>query len=83
MAKKQFKIGEYAIGGRVQVEIKKTYLIIKCLDWDTKEEVRINHVSIDNYHELQNILNDITSSYYADKITEWVESKVSRKEMSW
>jgi hypothetical protein len=38
-AKKSFKIGEYAVGGIIQVELKGKLLSVKALDYYSKNEV--------------------------------------------
>jgi len=82
MAKKQWKIGEWAIGGIIAVEIKNQYVTIKCLDWDTKEEVRICHFSEDDKEEMQSNLWDMTSSYYTDQIMKWIKENTPKTEMA-
>jgi len=66
---KVYRIGEYAIGGIIQVterasEFIKTYQV-QCKDWDTKE---IIYDKTCTFVELDSILNDLTSCYYADRI---------------
>lgn len=79
MATKKFKIGEYAIGGIIQVDIEGGNLHIKALDYNTQKEV-IGGTFMANENDARwkilNYLNELTSSYYADKVMEWVESKV-------
>lgn len=78
-ATKQFKIGEYAIGGIIKVDISGKVLAIKALDWNSKKEVMSGSCVADEYDarwKVFNFLNELTSSYYADKIIQWIESKV-------
>ena len=74
MATKSFKIGEYAIGGIIKVDISNTTIHIKALDWNTKAEVMSNHFpNYDNpYWDMHEFLNELTSSYYADKVLEYI-----------
>lgn len=77
-ATKQFKIGEYAVGGIIQVTLKGEKVEIKALDWTSKKEVQGNTFSAfeDNaYWKINDFLNDLTSSYYAEKVREWIETK--------
>jgi hypothetical protein len=83
MATKSFKIGEYAIGGIIKVDIGNTTITIKALDYNTKAEVMSNHYpNYDNpYWEMHEFLHELTSSYYADKILEYIteNSNVNRQ----
>ena len=40
MAKKQFKIGEYAVGGIIEITIIQNLVTIKALDYYTKESLQ-------------------------------------------
>jgi hypothetical protein len=73
--KKMFKIGEYAIGGIIRVEIVKHVISVKALDWNTKKVVNSGYVVLterDASELLQEYLHTLTSSYYAEKILDWV-----------
>ena len=77
-AKKSFKIGEYAVGGIIQVELKGKMLSVKALDYYSKNEVVSGSILTDEYDaywKTMNYLNELTSSYYADKIMEFIKSK--------
>jgi len=77
-AKKSFKIGEYAVGGIIQVELKGKMLSVKALDYNSKREVQSGSILTDEYNaywKTMNYLNELTSSYYADKIMKFIESK--------
>ena len=79
MAKKQFKIGEYAIGGIIAVEITGKIIQVKALDYNSKKEVRTGSVIADERQaqwKLDNFLNELTSSYYAEKVLDWIKTKV-------
>jgi hypothetical protein len=80
MAKKQFKIGEYAVGGIISVDITGKVIQVKALDYFTKEVVSSGTgISTDEgcRSKLDEYLNDLTSFYYAEKILEWIESKIT------
>lgn len=81
MATKSFKIGEYAIGGIIKVDIAGNLVGIHALDWSTKKPVKGNSFKVTNtlrpFQEIDSFLNDLTSSYYAGKILEWIESKTN------
>jgi hypothetical protein len=93
MAKKTktWKIGEYAKGGVITVEIQGKVITVIGKDWDmsqgtrrgsnqsnAKEFTRGTTLATDPKarRHLNNFLNDLTTSYYSDKIIEWIESKV-------
>jgi hypothetical protein len=78
-ATKSFKIGERAVGGIIKVDINGKVILVKALDYYSKKEVMSGSVlSTENNakFKLDNYLNELTSSYYADKILKWIESKV-------
>lgn len=76
---KSFKIGEYAIGGIIKVDIVGKLVTIKALDYVSKKEVMSGSCLADENDarwKVFNYLNELTSSYYADKVMEYIESKV-------
>jgi hypothetical protein len=80
MARKQFKIGEYAIGGIISVDITGKVIQVKALDYFTKKVVSSGtELSTDegSRRKLDEYLNDLTSYYHAEKILEWIESKIT------
>jgi hypothetical protein len=78
MATKSFKIGEYSIGGIIKAEIKNNTLILKALDYNTKKEVSSNLEFVYPFSEREVwfSLTEWTSAYYADKIINWIKTKV-------
>lgn len=91
MATKTFKIGEYAKGGVITAEATKTKVTVICKDWDfstgsrrsssqknakelTRMEVKLKGDS-EARRKIERFLLDITTSYYTDKILEWIETK--------
>ena len=82
MTKKTFKIGECATGGIIVAEVKGwsgDIVQIKALDWNTKKVVSENLVMSTERNaqwKLDNYLNDLTTSYYAGKILDWIKTKV-------
>jgi hypothetical protein len=78
MAKKQFKIGECAVGGIIAVEIVNDSIGIKALDWNTKKVVFEDYFGTTSNSERQidNFLNDLTTSYYSGKILDWIKTKI-------
>ena len=83
MAKKQFKIGEYAVGGIIEVTIVKNLVTIKALDYYSKESLmgRIFKVGeTDTFAIVLEWLHELTSSYYADKCMEYIQKNIKLPE---
>lgn len=70
--KKQFKIGEYAIGGIIAINKTKTAVKIQALDYYDKNIIKSGLYELTNRNGIDNFLNELTSCYYADKITEYI-----------
>jgi hypothetical protein len=90
---KTFKIGEYAKGGIITVEIKgwaNDLIAVIGKEWDyskgtrrssdqknakefTRKEVKTT--DRDAERTLNNFLCDLTTSYYAGQIMDWIKSK--------
>lgn len=83
MATKQFKIGEYAIGGIIKVDVRSTLVTIKALDYYSKNVVLEKTFNNDenSYWNMNDFLNELTSSYYAEKVLEYIaqNSNVSKQ----
>jgi hypothetical protein len=77
MATKQFKIGEYAIGGIIKVTISNTMITIQALEYVSKNVLMTNTyvMAETSYWGMKDFLNELTSSYYADKVMEYIEEK--------
>jgi len=99
IAKKTFKIGEYAKGGVISVIVNAKNITIIGKDWDfstgsrkssdqsnAKEFTRANFDANlnDSYRNALDFLCDLTTSYYADTIMKWIETKVTfEKKLNW
>lgn len=92
MATRTFKIGEYAKGGVITVEITGKLVTIIGKEWDfstgsrkssnqsnAKEFTRGSVLSNEfgAKRKIDNFLNDLTTSYYAGNIMEWIQSKIA------
>lgn len=92
MATKTFKIGEYARGGVITVETKGKNVTVIGKDWDMStgtrkssdqsgaKEFTRKSVNIEDSgaaRTLDFFLCDLTTSYYADQIMQWIKSKVT------
>jgi hypothetical protein len=91
MAKKIFKIGEYAVGGVIEVNIEKKDITIINRDWDfTKgskkssdqsqspelSRININSESPDAYDKLYDYLSELTTHYYSEEIIKYIASNI-------
>jgi len=74
---KQFKIGEYAIGGIIKVDVKDNKVTIDALDYVTKKPVPFVKCQFhkEEQWEMYKYLSDITTHYYADKILNHIYNK--------
>ena len=68
--RKTFKIGEYALGGIVTVEVdNNAQITVQCKDWETKQPILTGLFDFVDKYKLQMWLEDeVTTAYYADKI---------------
>ena len=76
---KTFKIGEYAVGGKIKVSIPKTLTNIKIdvIDSNFGTGQLVNqyiYYSFDRIR-IERDLWQITTSYYTDMIVKWINSK--------
>ena len=81
---KTFKIGEYAVGGTIRVSIPKTLTTIKIdvIDSNFKTNKLLNqyiYYSFDRIR-MERDLFEITSSYWTDKILEYIWKAKKEKE---
>jgi hypothetical protein len=83
MATKTFKIGEYCQGGIITAIATETKVTIIGKEWNDKKEftrLEVNPTDSYAFRKLDDFLCDLTTSYYACKVIEWVESKVKLKQ---
>jgi len=95
MATKTFKIGEYCKGGVITVETTANKVAVIAKDWDfsagsnqsnAKEwnRLEVSTTDRDARSKIDWFLFDLTTSYYADEVMKWIESKVSfKREFEW
>lgn len=99
MATKTFKIGEYCKGGVITVETTASKVTIIAKEWDTSagyskgsnqsnakewNRLEVSTSSSDAERKLDWFLFDLTTSYYADQVMEWIKTKVKFKsEFDW
>ncbi len=98
-ATKTFKIGEYAKGGVITVNITGKVITIIGKDWDfstgsrkssdqsnAKEFTRGTTDTTDPqaYRKIYQFLIDLTTHYYSEQILEWIQSKTNlQKQLFW
>lgn len=88
---KTWKIGEYAKGGIITIEITGNKIDVICKDWDYSKgsnkgsdqsgakELSREVVEADKpnaYRTLLDTLCELTTSYYADEIGTWIAGQV-------
>lgn len=66
--KKDFKIGEYAVGGIIRVQTECNLISIKALDWTSKKEILWQKFKATEVDEIDYFLHQLTSSYWAEQI---------------
>lgn len=75
MATKTFKIGENAVGGKIKITITGKLIQVQALDYFSNKQVSSGS-AISNeegaYWKLKDYLNDLSTSYYAEKCLEWI-----------
>ena len=76
---KQFKIGEHAVGGIIKINTEKKNnlhsITISALDWYSKQELFSSKFHMNDDLAIDNYLNELTTSYYADKIINYIKNK--------
>jgi hypothetical protein len=86
MATKQFKIGEYVVGGIIQVTTNKNQIEINFNDYFSKKTIlseTFNLTSNTLRSDIMNFIEDNGTHYYADQVMKWIESKVDIKPHSY
>ena len=74
MKRKTFKIGEYAIGGKIHVAYDSKQVIVRALEF--KSNVVVSERVFSNTNEvywlISDYLNELTSSYWSGVILEYI-----------
>ena len=95
---KTWKIGEYCKGGIITVEVKGNQIDIIGKEWDmstgtrrssnqsnakefTRETVDATYSSAER--RCDNFLCDLTTSYYAGQVMEWIKEQVKFNQSQW
>ena len=73
--KKTWKIGEYAIGGIIEAKVNQAGTAIAIRNAEYKDNstisIRMFRWPLDKF-KVEEYLNELTTSYYADKIIQWL-----------
>ena len=95
---KTWKLGEVAQGGIITVEITGKLVVVIGKEWDyskgsnkgsdqskAKEFTRGTTTAdaSNAYRVTLEFLQDLTTSYYADQIMEWIQTKVKFQQSVW
>ena len=82
MAQKLFKIGEYAAHGKWKVVVSPAGSVVTLIgiDYQTDKEVERKEFTNPSHNDLDDFLNEVMSSYWADKLIEYVESIATLKQ---
>ena len=87
---KRFKIGEYAIGGIIEARVTneepdRELVEVKAIGMDSGRVHMADWAETDHvkwYNSILNTLNEMTSSYHADKVMEWITAEVRRIQLT-
>jgi hypothetical protein len=77
--RKTFKIGEYCIGGELQVISNKNTLTINAIDYEHREAILTKVFTLPNClnnYELSEYLEELTSCYYAEQIINYIKNRI-------
>jgi hypothetical protein len=74
MKRKTFKIGEYAVGGKIHVAYDTKQVIVRALEFKSNVVVSERVFSNPNevYWLISDYLNELTSSYWSGVILEYI-----------
>lgn len=90
MATKTFKIGEYCKGGIITATVTGKIIQVQQKEWDFSTGSRrssdqsnakiictgtVESTDPQVYRKLYQLLSDWTTSYYAEKVIEWIQTK--------
>ena len=72
---RNFKIGEYAVGGIIKVRVNIASVFIQALDYETKVPVVSSSFKNEpsSYWQVMDRLHELTTAYYAEKIMKFIE----------
>lgn len=77
--RKTFKIGEYCVGGIIHVKTSSDGNSVGIVnsDFNTNAQmgVKVFRFPLDLFN-IEVYLNDLTSSYYASKIMDWIKGNI-------
>jgi hypothetical protein len=85
MSTKTFRLGEVAVGGKIKITTSATIVTVQALDYYTDKELQSKSFNLLNGsdREIEWYLGDLTTSYYAGKLMDWLKTKVKFPERGW
>lgn len=74
---KKFKIGEYALGGIIEVKVDGDRVSVEALEYVSKKPVPFSKQYFKKVEQtdIYYCLSDMTTHYYADKIMNYIYNK--------
>jgi len=70
---KTWKIGECCVGGIIQIKVSGHTIRVIVKEWKSGAVIHSNIFGRIHESRLENHLNEMTTSYYASKIMDWVK----------
>ena len=98
MATKSWKLGELSKGGVITVEASKTKVTIIAKEWDNSQgynkgsnqsnakewnRLEVSTSSSEAERQLDWFLFDLTTSYYAGQVMDWIKTKTTFNQNDW
>jgi len=80
--RKEFRIGECAIGGIIEVTINGKVVQIRALDYNSKKEVMkgtTDTTQRDAYRQIDDFLTELTTYYFTQKVMDYIKGNVTFK----
>ena len=98
MATKTWKLGELSKGGVITITANKRNVLVQAKDWDFStgsrrssnqsnakefDRIEVFTSSNDAERQLDNFLHDLTTSYYAGQVMDWIKTKTTFTQNDW
>jgi len=77
--RKKFKVGEYCLGGELQVISNKNTLTVNAIDYEHRDVILSKVFTLPNClnnYELSEYLEELTSCYYAEQIINYIKNRI-------
>lgn len=83
MSTKTFRLGEVCVGGKIKITTTDSQVNVQALDYYTGKEVCSKAFGLSSPSEIEWYLGDLSTSYYAGKIMDWIKTKVTFPNRQW